>query len=263
MKIVEGFTFYNELDILQLKLAELYNVIDYFIIVEATTTHSGNDKELYFKNNKKKFTKYLDKIIHIVVNDMPYSKTKNNLLSNKDCWSNEIYQRNCIDKGIKKLNLNNNDLIIIGDCDEICDSDTLLEIKEKGLNTIHTLEMDLYMYKFSIKSKYKWVNFVKILPLHKYLNKYNRKCQNIREDKKCPVIKKGGWHLTYFGDIEFIQNKIQNYAHQEFNTNYNNNSQRIKKMIDNFEYFNGKKEKLFFIDIKDNKYLPKNYELLL
>ena len=35
MKIIDCFTFYNELQLLEYRLSILYDVVDYFIIVEA------------------------------------------------------------------------------------------------------------------------------------------------------------------------------------------------------------------------------------
>ena len=53
MKIVDCFTFYNELDMLYYRLNLLYSHVDYFVIVEAKETHAGNPKKLYFEENKK------------------------------------------------------------------------------------------------------------------------------------------------------------------------------------------------------------------
>jgi beta-1,4-mannosyl-glycoprotein beta-1,4-N-acetylglucosaminyltransferase len=47
-KVIDCFTFYNEFKILDLRLAELKDVVDHFILVEATKTHSGENKRLYF-----------------------------------------------------------------------------------------------------------------------------------------------------------------------------------------------------------------------
>jgi hypothetical protein len=44
----------------------------------------------------------------------------------------ENYQRNCIDEGIKKLSLNNDDIIIIADLDEIPDTKTVLNLKNNN-----------------------------------------------------------------------------------------------------------------------------------
>ena len=49
MKIIDGFTFYNELDMLLYRLSVLDDIVDYFIIVEATKTHAGKDKILYYE----------------------------------------------------------------------------------------------------------------------------------------------------------------------------------------------------------------------
>ena len=61
-KIVDAFTFYNELDMLEIRLAELYNVVDFFVLVEATETFQGSPKPLYFDQNRARFKKYAKKI---------------------------------------------------------------------------------------------------------------------------------------------------------------------------------------------------------
>ena len=58
MKIVDCFTFYNELELLNYRLNILDDVVDYFVIVEATHTFIGNEKKLYF-NEYKEMVKYL------------------------------------------------------------------------------------------------------------------------------------------------------------------------------------------------------------
>ena len=64
-RIVDGFTFYNELHMLYYRLSSLYAVVDYFILVEATLTHAGNPKPLYYDSNKHLFAEFEDKIIHV------------------------------------------------------------------------------------------------------------------------------------------------------------------------------------------------------
>ena len=49
MKIYDCFTFFNELELLDLRLKELYNYVDYFVLVEATLTHTGKTKDLIFE----------------------------------------------------------------------------------------------------------------------------------------------------------------------------------------------------------------------
>ena len=65
MKTYDCFQFFNELDLLEIRLELLYEQVDYFVISESNKTHSNNDKQLNFENNKDRFAKYIDKIIYI------------------------------------------------------------------------------------------------------------------------------------------------------------------------------------------------------
>ena len=47
-KIYDTFLFFNELDLLEIRLNVLHDVVDHFVIVECTKTYQGNDKPLYF-----------------------------------------------------------------------------------------------------------------------------------------------------------------------------------------------------------------------
>jgi beta-1,4-mannosyl-glycoprotein beta-1,4-N-acetylglucosaminyltransferase len=63
MKIYDGFLFFNELDLLEIRLNILNDVVDYFILVESSKTHSGLLKSYIFEENKERFSKFLNKII--------------------------------------------------------------------------------------------------------------------------------------------------------------------------------------------------------
>ena len=71
MKVYDCFTFFNELELLDLRLKELNSYVDYFVLVEDTLTHTGKPKELIFEKNKDKYSDYLDKIIYVKINDLP------------------------------------------------------------------------------------------------------------------------------------------------------------------------------------------------
>lgn len=81
--------FYNELDLLEIRLNVLNDVVDKFVLCESTKTHSGEEKKLYFEDNKKRFSKFLPKIIHIIdTPDKTYSSS----------WGYENHQRNSLIK---------------------------------------------------------------------------------------------------------------------------------------------------------------------
>ena len=258
MKVIDCFIFYNELDMLELRLTELNDIVDYFVLVECTKTHSNDDKELYFENNKDRFSKYLDKIVHIVVKDnIPQTSSSDR----------EIYQRNCIDDGIKKLNLNSEDILIITDLDEIPDSKTVLDLKNNNaINGIYYLEMDLYYYNMTCMYQKKW-HQPKILNYDTYI-KYDMKPHILTHEyyhfrSNCPIIKNGGWHLSYFGDVEFIKNKVKkSSAHNSFNhlENLYDDNRIIKQIQNCSDLFERPTDPFGYIDINNNTYLPHKYE---
>ena len=52
---------------LDVRLEELSDYVDYFVLVEANYTHSGNKKPYIYEQNKSRYDKYNDRIIHIKV----------------------------------------------------------------------------------------------------------------------------------------------------------------------------------------------------
>ena len=158
-KMIDCIIFFNELELLSYRLHILKNVVDYFVIVESTHTFSGKEKPLFFHENKDKFADFADKIIHIVVDDLPHKYPHidyKNFYSGEQ-WQNEIFQRNAISRGIEKLHLDDHDILIISDVDEIPDPITLYPIKHQETPIeIHMLAMDFYYYNLNTKLYDTW-----------------------------------------------------------------------------------------------------------
>jgi beta-1,4-mannosyl-glycoprotein beta-1,4-N-acetylglucosaminyltransferase len=262
MKIIDCFIFYNELDLLTYRLNLLNNIVDYFIIVESTHTFVGKEKSLFFNENKHLFEKFTNKIIHIIVDDFPHKYPNVNIAAN-DVWNNEIFQRNAISRGINSIeNLTESDLIIISDLDEIPDPNTLNNIKQGALIVdINILEMDFYYYNLNTRFKSKIITS-KIISYKKY-KELNINCNTIR-GMDCVKILNGGWHLSYFGDKYFIQNKINNFSHQELNLPEWTDLEKIEKRIQNStDLYNRDYLDIEKIKIEDNTYLPPDYSKYL
>ena len=124
MKIFDCFMFYDEELLLDIRLHELDKYVDKFVISESTYTHSGKSKKLIF--DMKKYSKFKDKITHIIVDKEP-EKISNVLESDSSDQKNskyimnavkrENYQRNSLSSGLIKAN--DDDFILISDLDEI------------------------------------------------------------------------------------------------------------------------------------------------
>jgi hypothetical protein len=222
LAIFDCFPFNNELDILDTRLQELFDVVDRFIIVEAKYTHSGRPKELNFNNNLNRYSEYLSKITYLVIEKFPEIEGS---VTDKS-WARERYQRDYIMNGL--TGCQGNDIIIISDCDEIPNKQTIQNIKKKGIDGKHfTLEMDLYYYNTTTKAVDKW----KEAKVADYRTLTTLGPCGLRYATDYVVIANAGQHRSYFGGVSSIIEKIENTAHQEYNTPEMKDPQRIAKAI--------------------------------
>jgi beta-1,4-mannosyl-glycoprotein beta-1,4-N-acetylglucosaminyltransferase len=232
------------------------------VIVEATHTFVGKEKPLFYQENKELFKEFNHKIIHIVVDDFSH-KYPNINIENGEQWNNEIFQRNCIKRGLDKLQLNDEDIFTVTDLDEIPDPKILTKIKKNEIN-IHvvTIELDFYYYNLNCKINGPPWNLSKMISYKKY-KELSFSCQQIRQNMSFEIIPNAGWHLSYFGDEKFIKNKIENFGHQELNiadfTDENNILNRIKNQKDLYN----RSSPIVNVEIEDNNNLPPKYDKYL
>jgi beta-1,4-mannosyl-glycoprotein beta-1,4-N-acetylglucosaminyltransferase len=253
MKIIDCFIFYNELELLTYRLNLLYDVVDYFVIVESTHTHVGKEKALIFQEFKYLYDRFKDKIVHVIVDDFPH-KYPNIDISKNQQWVNERFQRDQIKRGLDNLSLYDEDVIIITDLDEIPDPNILSRIKNNEIQvSVHVLEMDLYYYNLNTKLTLLWPS-ARIISFKKY-NELSISCNDVRF-YNCQIIKDSGWHLSYFGDSKFIKNKIENFTHQEYNSEQFTDIEEIEKKLKNFDDIYHRNIPIIKIATKDNPRLP-------
>jgi beta-1,4-mannosyl-glycoprotein beta-1,4-N-acetylglucosaminyltransferase len=233
----------DELSLLKYRLELLKDVVDHTVVVESTKTFSGKDKSLFFQKNKSLFEGF--NITHIVV-DLP---------NDCDAWHRERLQRNAIDIGVNKLNPYPHDYIIVSDLDELPDPDTVSKLKNGGFNGILTLEQDLYYYHWECRAKGKW-HKAKICDAYTYKDIGGP--ENVRH-YAAPHIIEGGWHCSYFGDNEFIRNKIESYSHQELNVDRFKNDEWINHCKTNCKDLFNRGDGWVHVPLHKNEYLPPKY----
>lgn len=264
MKIIDCFTFYNEIDMLLYRLSVLYEVVDTFVLVEATRTFRGNAKPLFYNENKHLFGRFSHKIVHIIVDELDPNPTVNpNPRYDDGVWGNEFHQRNSIDKGLQQLTLESSDMLIVSDVDEIPNPSIIRSIRENNYN-IHyiALSQDMYYYNLTVLNANKWFH-AKLVSYGYYVNQLERVPQKCRTVHANQCIERGGWHLSCFGDAHFIQNKLKEFSHQEFNQDRYTDIHEIQKKIDSKgDLFSRNHEKWIHIPIEQNKFLPPRWETL-
>jgi beta-1,4-mannosyl-glycoprotein beta-1,4-N-acetylglucosaminyltransferase len=207
--VYDAFMFYNELDMLKYRLKVLDPYVDRFVICECPVSFAGKPKPLYFAENKHMFEPWLHKITHLVWNG--YRTPVHDL---DDSWYNENTQRNHLLEGLRECHTS--DIVIISDLDEIPDPKVLEKADEVlGPRLVVALEMDLYYYDIEHRLDDRW-DFARIA---RYGFVRDTTPHKVRNSKRTdPVVKRAGWHMSYFGSDKFIMNKTKNYAHIEADT---------------------------------------------
>lgn len=248
MKVFDCFIFFNELDLLELRLNVLDSCVDYFVIVESAITFQGEDKEFIFENNRNRFAKFEKKIIYFKVEkyaidfaNLPYisePKSVDEKILNAiykyidDCphfdktkefwWGNDFYQRECIWRALAVANPGPNDLIAISDVDEIPHPEAIIAIKDCIFpESIFSFRQHEFCYYLNYYHNSEWVGTCCFL----YSSFMNVSLNSIRfstkrdEGLSPQIIDNGGWHFTSLGSVAAIKKKITSWSHREFNTN--------------------------------------------
>ena len=223
--IYDCFSFHNEIDLLDLKLHELNDVVDKFVLVEATMTHSGLPKRLYFAENAGKFWDFHDKIIHIIVDNMPstYDEVQAAITPQDrvwlatgyqlgDNWVRERFQRNQIMRGLTSCKPD--DIIIIEDADEIVKASVLEHIEETIVDGSNASTQTLNTYYMNWQCTNMFWAGSKILK-YKFVSNPS---EHRFHTPASAIIPDAGWHFGFLGGANAIRQKIQSYAHQEFYT---------------------------------------------
>lgn len=273
--IYDCFAFFNELDILDLRLRELYDAVDKFVLVEATRTFQKQPKPLYYAENKERYKEFNDKIIHVVVDRYPNFFSKWRV---PKPWDYDNHQKEFILDGLKEAD--DDDLIIVSDVDEIPLADKVREYKDQpGIRVFEQYLSFYYMNNVctyfngesekshSIKNKNGYGFWRGSIMLEKKLIKTIKKTRLYRdqEGSHITVIKNGGWHMSYIGDVQHIIKKVESWAHKELNIpKYKSPENVLKAIKEGYSLFDPKTkfkiEKLNETDLPFPKALVENTE---
>ncbi|KAF9315286.1 hypothetical protein BG003_003199 [Podila horticola] len=122
----------TELDVLEIRLNELFYVVDTFVIIESNITFSGHLKKLHYKENLQRFEKFRHKIHHIELPPISEEEAK----EHNDGWGNEHYTRNKgVEIAIHELQPQEGDWVLLSDLDEVPRPSILLAMKYPELGT--------------------------------------------------------------------------------------------------------------------------------
>ncbi len=196
-KVYDCVMFFNELDMLELRLNILNDVVDYFVVCEAEETHSGQPKRLNFLDNHDRFRQWQNKIIYVNAGELSNG--------NRNSWQREYYHRTRISEGLHSAE--RQDWIIVSDCDEIPKPSAIKHIKDSGLQAVK-LELDFYYYDFNHRVAQGWAVGAYRHWIEGDPNKI-RTCAGYNP----MTINNAGWHFSYFGGAQAIIEKHAAFMH--------------------------------------------------
>lgn len=227
--IYDCFVFFNELDLLEIRLNELDSVVDKFVLVESKRTFQKKEKPLYYLENKSRFKEFEDKIIHVAVDKFPGFFYKWRMPT---AWDYENYQREQISQGLR--NCSKDDVIIISDVDEIPSAEMIKQYKDTpGVKVFEQLLSNYYLNCVAIKSPDEshlhtvdgmvyWKGSV-MINYSDYTTSKETRLLRDKTGKNITCIPKGGWHFSFIGNFERIREKLDSWAHtkeKKYNPDY-------------------------------------------
>lgn len=209
-RIIDSFPYFNEVELLELRIKLLHDYIDKFIIIDGNRTHTGSPKNFTCKSTLEKLNIRSEKIQVVELDLSIYD-------NNPHPWVRERAQRNELSKFV-----NDNDTLFISDCDEIINplsisyhvnflntcNDTLLFIPLYYLQ--HRADLQVvdekgqlreWMASYSCKG-----SFLKLYTPSELREKIAWGENNGKEEFPVNFIYNGedknGWHFTWMGDNE-------------------------------------------------------------
>jgi beta-1,4-mannosyl-glycoprotein beta-1,4-N-acetylglucosaminyltransferase len=251
MRVFDSFIFFNELDLLELRLNILNDVVDYFVITESPWTVSGNPKPLYYQENKERFSKFHYKIIHNITEEIPndYSdymdkKKYHTPMGGNDLnetpyreypirFQRAIFNRDSSIYGSVNFGINGDDIILTSDADEIINPLVLKDLSWFDPNNHYVCLQKAFYYKLNYLYQDDWMGTR--ISTFKTLSNYSVDLlRNMHKDAY--RIEQAGWHWSFFGDADNFRLKLASYEHTENNveTNTANAERKIDEGIDPF-----------------------------
>ena len=226
-RVFDCFTFFNELDLLEIRLNELSPVVDVFVITEAPLTFQGDRKPLYFQENRRQFDEFARRIRSVVVDRMPAGKSR------RDNWRREYHQRDALATALHDAEPD--DLILLSDVDEILRAGSIraaIEQKEL-LPTVHCFELAMFNFFVNCRHEEPWSRSGPRMTRRRTLrsmqglrnvhpptpNPFRSALRgvsasvNMGQPVRRIVHRDAGWHFSSMGGVDRVAQKLSAFSH--------------------------------------------------
>jgi hypothetical protein len=209
--IFDCFTFYNELDVLEIRLTLLEGIVDRFVLCEAPFTFRGKPKPLWYAENASRFARWHDKIVHLVY---PAQASDNP-------WLNEWGQRAFLTNALRG---SPDDLVLIGDVDEIPHPRNAARSAAPGRILGHRQRYAVGYFNRIIAPGWVGTRAIRLgdIPAYGTLADVRK---GAGEELECVD---GGWHFSSLGGASVMEEKMHAYSHRELDVPYYTDRRRLE-----------------------------------
>lgn len=241
MKLYDCFVFHNEFDLLEIRLREMGDHVDHFVLVEANQTQRGGSKPYYFHENRARFAPWADKIIDLQIEfpeELPPALGVYKNRRKKD-WERENYQRNCIARALETCAPD--DLILLSDVDEVIRQEVLEKVLRDGLykNRLLVFEQSLHKHHLNrimpgktwllgsrmiekkflttpqqlrrTKARMTKKSYIPGFLTQPFLRIRNNNLSGISRPVR--IVPDAGWHFSSMGGLESFRTKLASVVH--------------------------------------------------
>lgn len=250
-KVYDLMLINTELEWLEIRMGQMADQVDFFVILESDKTFTDQPKPLYVRENWDLFQKYHHKmILHTLdIEGVEFEGT----------WGREKFSRDAMyDQVIPYLEGEQEafkgDVILVSDVDEIPRPDAIKALRNCDFPTEVTLHTKMYYYGFQWQQRADWP--------HPQATVYNLDDTVLPDDLrkrasgKSADLYNAGWHCSYcFSTVGEMVKKIQSFSHTEMNqekfTDRDKIVGRVRNGTDMFD-----REEEHFDRIEDNPDVP-------
>jgi beta-1,4-mannosyl-glycoprotein beta-1,4-N-acetylglucosaminyltransferase len=226
-RLFEAFLFYNEIELLEIRIAELMDVVEMFVLVETLETFYGVPKVSHYDTMQHRLpAAFRAKVFH----------HKCSRLSGRTPWERENSARSCAKQGLVFSGARRYDLVHFNDVDEIANGTVMARIvanvravmtpvtsillpTRRAIAKLATmfplgLGMDVYYYNFrtltNSRSDFVWYTDVFLILDARQFEKMKR-----FRPRKAHVLH-GGWHCSWcFPTVAQYAEKFNTFSHTE------------------------------------------------
>lgn len=235
--IFDCFNFFNEFDLLELRMRTLWDVVDYFVAVESPVTFNGQPKPLHLQDAMANgWCRELQPNLHVFVANPDVVGT-----NKKASMERVRQQQDMMPYACRRLGAKRDDLLLLSDVDEIPRPEriiaamNILEHGEDGrTHRFVSLQQHICYYYLNLYRGPKWQGtcMAKMKDIPKRFSEMRLITRGTRgRTREGRVLYDAGWHFTFMGGAEAVSKKIRSYAHTEWDRPQFTDVERIKQRM--------------------------------